>query len=130
MPLSANLLKLESSILTQAKRATNRNNIATKKCKQKKNHFFIFIFSRGGFWSGGFCRVDFILEPLTSSKFLRRSSKLIMTDTSECHSYLQSICEVATLRKLLFHFLLNRMGYNCGDSFPFYFLNQMEFYLV
>ena len=31
MPLSANLLKLESSILTRAKRATNRNNVATEK---------------------------------------------------------------------------------------------------
>ena len=31
MPLGANLLKLESSILTRAKRATNRNNVATEK---------------------------------------------------------------------------------------------------
>ena len=30
MPLSANLLKLESSILPRAKRATNRNNVATE----------------------------------------------------------------------------------------------------
>ena len=31
MPLSANLFRLESSILTRAKRATNRNNVATEK---------------------------------------------------------------------------------------------------
>ena len=31
MPLSANLSKLESSILLRAKRATNRNNVATEK---------------------------------------------------------------------------------------------------
>ena len=31
MPLSANLLKLESSILPRVKRATNRNNVATEK---------------------------------------------------------------------------------------------------
>ena len=30
MPLSANLLRLESSILTRARRATNRNNVANK----------------------------------------------------------------------------------------------------
>ena len=30
-PLSANLFRLESSILTRAKRATNRNNVATEK---------------------------------------------------------------------------------------------------
>ena len=31
MPLSANLFRLESSILTRAKRATSRNNVATEK---------------------------------------------------------------------------------------------------
>ena len=31
MPLSANLFRLESSILTQEKRATNRNSVATEK---------------------------------------------------------------------------------------------------
>ena len=36
MPLSANLLKLKSSILPRAKRATNRNNVATDKRIQKK----------------------------------------------------------------------------------------------
>ena len=30
MPLSANLLKLESSILPRAKQATNRNNVAAE----------------------------------------------------------------------------------------------------
>ena len=36
MPLSVNLLKLESSILPRAKRATNRNNVATEKRIYKK----------------------------------------------------------------------------------------------
>ena len=36
MPLSANLLKLESSILPRAKRATNRNNVATEQQIKKK----------------------------------------------------------------------------------------------
>ena len=36
MMLSANLLKLESSILPRAKRATNRNNVATEKRIEKK----------------------------------------------------------------------------------------------
>ena len=36
MPLSANLLKLGSSILPRAKRATSRNNVATKN-ESKKN---------------------------------------------------------------------------------------------
>ena len=36
MPLSANLLKLESSILPRAKRATNRNNVATEQRIKKK----------------------------------------------------------------------------------------------
>ena len=36
MPLSANLLKLESSILPRAKRATNRNNVATEQRVKKK----------------------------------------------------------------------------------------------
>ena len=36
MPLSANLLKLESSILPRAKRATSRNNVATEKTNPKK----------------------------------------------------------------------------------------------
>ena len=35
MPLSANLLKLESSILPRAKRATKRNNVATEQQKKK-----------------------------------------------------------------------------------------------
>ena len=35
-PLSANLLKLESSILPRAKRATNRNNVDTEKTNLKK----------------------------------------------------------------------------------------------
>ena len=35
-----------------------------------------------------------------------------------------------TLRKLVFHFLPNLMGYDRGDSFPFDFLNQMDFNLV
>ena len=34
------------------------------------------------------------------------------------------------LRKLYFHFLSNWMGYDHGDSFPFAFLNQIEFHLV
>ena len=33
-------------------------------------------------------------------------------------------------RKLYFIFLSHSMGYDRGDSFPFDFLNQMEFYLV
>ena len=36
MPLSANLLKLESSILPRAKRATNLNSVATEKRIKKK----------------------------------------------------------------------------------------------
>ena len=36
MPLSANLLKLESSILPRVKRTTNRNNVATEKRIQQK----------------------------------------------------------------------------------------------
>ena len=36
MPLSANLSKLGSSILPRAKRATNRNNVATEKQIKKK----------------------------------------------------------------------------------------------
>ena len=60
MPLSANLLKLESSILTRAKRAPNRNNVATEK------RSYIFFFFSGGFLSGGFCRWDFIREPINS----------------------------------------------------------------
>ena len=51
MPLSANLLKLESSILTRAKRATNLNNVATEKLS------YIFFFGGilvGGILSGGF----------------------------------------------------------------------------
>ena len=43
LPLSANLLKLESWILTRAKRATNRNNVAT----EKRSNFF-----SGGFYPG------------------------------------------------------------------------------
>ena len=35
MPLSANLLKLESSTLPRAKRATNRNNVATEQRNKK-----------------------------------------------------------------------------------------------
>ena len=50
MPLNANLLKLESSILTRAKRATNRNNVATI---NEATFFFGWIFS-GGIFSGGF----------------------------------------------------------------------------
>ena len=37
MPLSANLLKLESSILPRAKRSTNRNNVATEQRIKKKS---------------------------------------------------------------------------------------------
>ena len=37
MPLSANLLKLESSILPRAKQATNRKNVATEKQIKKKS---------------------------------------------------------------------------------------------
>ena len=50
MPLSANLFRLESSILTQAKRATNRNNVAT----EKLGIFFFFYrgISVGGILSG------------------------------------------------------------------------------
>ena len=36
----------------------------------------------------------------------------------------------AALRKLCFSFLPQRMGYDCGDSFPFDFLSQMDFHLV
>ena len=36
MPLSANLFKLDSSILPRANRATNRNNVATEKLIQNK----------------------------------------------------------------------------------------------
>ena len=35
-----------------------------------------------------------------------------------------------TLRKLVFHFLSNWMGYNRGESFPSDFLNQIDFNLV
>ena len=34
MLLSANLLKLESSILPRVKRATNRNNVASERCSE------------------------------------------------------------------------------------------------
>ena len=46
--VDANLLKLESSILTRAKRATNRNNAA----KNQKNIWFFF----GGTFLGGIYR--------------------------------------------------------------------------
>ena len=50
------------------------------------------------------------------------------------HSLLESGCNSLqsryTLRKLYFDFLSNRMGYDRGDSFPFDFLNQMEFHSV
>ena len=36
MLLSANLFRLESSVLTRAKRATNRNNVATEQRIYKK----------------------------------------------------------------------------------------------
>ena len=52
MPLSANLLKLESSILTRAKRATIRNNVATEKRSQEKI-IFLFLFFFGGILVGG-----------------------------------------------------------------------------
>ena len=54
MPLSANLFRLESLILTRAKRATNRNNVAT----EKRSYIF---------FSGGFCRGDSIREPFSSA---------------------------------------------------------------
>ena len=57
MWFSTNLFRLESSILTRAKRATNRNNVATEK------RSYIFNFFSEGFWWRGFCRGDFILEP-------------------------------------------------------------------
>ena len=57
MPLTANLFWLESPILARAKRAINRNNVATEKNKAK-----IVNFSEG-FWSGWFCRGYFIREP-------------------------------------------------------------------
>ena len=41
-----------------------------------------------------------------------------------------SLPPLPTLRKLYFHFLSHWMGYDHGDSFPFDFLNQMEFHLV
>ena len=40
LPLSANLLKLESSILSPAKQATNLFNVATEKRSKKKCEFF------------------------------------------------------------------------------------------
>ena len=52
MPLSANLFLLESSILTLAKRATNRKNVATEKRSQIFYIFFI-IFFFGGILVGG-----------------------------------------------------------------------------
>jgi len=60
MPLSANLFRLEFSILTRAKRATNRNNVATDFFLSKLRFFF-----SGGIWSGGFCHGDFIREPFS-----------------------------------------------------------------
>ena len=39
-------------------------------------------------------------------------------------------CFHVTLKKLYFHFLSNWMGYDRGNSFPFDFLNQMDFHLV
>ena len=55
MPLSANLFRLESSILTRAKRATNRNKVGYRKTKLKNNYFFIFF-------REDFGRRDFIQE--------------------------------------------------------------------
>ena len=50
MLLSANLSRLESSILTRAKRVLNRNNVAT----EKRNYFFFFSgdIVGGGFYPG------------------------------------------------------------------------------
>ena len=53
--VDANLFPLESSILTRAKRATNRNNAATN----RKN---IRLF-RGGIYPGGTFRGGVYLEP-------------------------------------------------------------------
>ena len=47
MPLSANLFRLESSFLPRAKRATNRNNVATEKRNKlffSVEFFFLLIF--------------------------------------------------------------------------------------
>ena len=55
IPLSANLFRLESSILMRAKRVTNLNNIATG----KRSYIFSLFFS-GGFFSAGFCRGRFL----------------------------------------------------------------------
>ena len=70
MPLSAifptrvlfDLFRLESSIQTRAKRAKNRNNVATEKRSLKKR-LFSFIF--GGILSGN--RMDGIIRNLAYS---------------------------------------------------------------
>ena len=50
-------VKLESSILPRAKRASSETTYSYRKTELKKK--------LGGFWSGGFCRGDFIREPST-----------------------------------------------------------------
>ena len=59
--VDANLLKLESSILTRAKRATNRNNAAKN---QKNLRFFGGGTFLGGIYRGGTFRGGVYLEPI------------------------------------------------------------------
>ena len=62
---------------------------------------------------------------LSSSKYLWEVSCIF----EDYKDYVERVnCD--TLRKLHFQFLSHWMGYDHGDSFPFDFLNQMEFHLV
>ena len=63
MPLSANLLRLESSILTRAKRPTNRNNVAT----EKRSYIFFYYYF---FFRGHFGRGDFVGKILSRNPFI------------------------------------------------------------
>ena len=90
MPLSTNQFRLESSILTQAKRATNRNNVATvKRC---------YIFFWGGFWSG-----DFIREPQKThvcKKYTRIDFHLdILSETFYVYAYIFIILDISYLQR-------------------------------
>ena len=57
IPLSANLFRLESSILMRAMQATNRNNVETEKRR------YIFFLGGGDFFRGDFVGVIFTYNP-------------------------------------------------------------------
>ena len=72
IPLSANLFRLESSILTRVKWATNRNNVATE--KRRYNFFFGGILV-GGILSGN--RLAYTLRALKRIVFVHLSGKRV-----------------------------------------------------